>query len=230
MHKINLSETIRARARRLHGCDHPYQELDVAKTAHLVIDMQVGFLKGDGPVSLPNAREILPNVNAISRAVRAKGGLNVFVRFTFDPKDPWVTHYESLMSEPLSRSLREEFTRGSHSFELCDALDVSESDPIVDKTRFSPFTRDSSVLDTLLRQRGMDTVIVTGLATNGCCECTARDAHQLGYKVIFIADANAAMTDEEHNATLNNLMPHFADVMTTREILAAIADSGQKGA
>ena len=227
MHKIHLSEVIVARARRLRGCDHPYQHLDVAKTAHLVIDMQEGFLQTDRPVSLPNARYIVPNVNAISQAVRATDGLNVFVRFTFDPQDPWANYYASLLNESSARSLQKEFARGSSSFNLCDALDVSDPDWVVDKTRFSAFTAGTSVLDAQLRQRGIDTVIITGIATNGCCECTAHDAHQLGYKVIFIADATAAVTDEEHNATLNNLMSHFADIMTTQQVLSAISESGR---
>jgi ureidoacrylate peracid hydrolase len=55
-----------------------------------------------------------------------------------------------------------------------------------------------------------------------CCESTARDAMQMNYKVIFLADGNAAFTDAEHNATLNNMAGLFADVMTTEEVVAAL--------
>jgi ureidoacrylate peracid hydrolase len=77
----------------------------------------------------------------------------------------------------------------------------------------------SSDLHDILQARGIDTLIITGTATNVCCESTARDAMQLNYKVIFVADANATNTDAEHNATLNNMVRLFADVMTTEELL-----------
>ena len=48
---------------------------------------------------------------------------------------------------------------------------------------------------------------------------TARDAMQMNYKVIFVADGNAARTDAEHNATLDNMVVRFADVMTTGELV-----------
>jgi ureidoacrylate peracid hydrolase len=71
----------------------------------------------------------------------------------------------------------------------------------------------------MLEARGIDTLIVTGTATNVCCESTARDAMQMNYKIIFIADGNAAGTDAEHNATLNNMCVLFADIMTTGELV-----------
>ena len=71
----------------------------------------------------------------------------------------------------------------------------------------------------LLRERDIDTVIITGTLTNCCCESTARDAHQLGFRVIFVEDANAALSDDDHNATLNSLAPLFADVVKSEEVL-----------
>ncbi len=50
----------------------------------------------------------------------------------------------------------------------------------------------------MLRAQGFDTVLITGTVTNVCCESSARDAMMLNFKTIFVSDANAAMTDEEH--------------------------------
>jgi ureidoacrylate peracid hydrolase len=63
-----------------------------------------------------------------------------------------------------------------------------------------------------------------------CCESTARDAMQRNYRVIFVADGNAALTDAEHNATLCNMATLFADVMTTEHVLAVIKASKLQGA
>ena len=56
-------------------------------------------------------------------------------------------------------------------------------------------------------------------------ESTAREAYMSGYKVIVVADAMAAVTDEEHNAALLNLRLNFADVRMTNEVLSLIATS-----
>jgi ureidoacrylate peracid hydrolase len=58
-----------------------------------------------------------------------------------------------------------------------------------------------------------------------CCESTARDAMQMNYKVIFVADGNATNTDAEHNATLSNMVRLFADVMMTEELLRFLQSS-----
>jgi len=114
------------------------------------------------------------------------------------------------------------FGPGSHHFALRPQLDVQPSDWIVDKTRFSAFVPGACDLHERLRSAGIDTLIITGTLTNCCCESTARDAMQLNYKVIFVSDSNAALTDVEHNATLNNMCALFADVMSTEEVVAAL--------
>jgi ureidoacrylate peracid hydrolase len=80
----------------------------------------------------------------------------------------------------------------------------------------------------MLQERGIDTLIITGTATNVCCESTARDAMQMNYKVIFVSDGNAAMTDAEHNATLNNMLNLFADVMSTEEVVGCVASASAR--
>ena len=74
-----------------------------------------------------------------------------------------------------------------------------------------------------LRQRGTDNLLVTGTTTNVCCESTVRDAMMLDYRVVMLSDANAALTDEEHAASLNNCMIFFGDVMNTDEAIAKLA-------
>ena len=52
---------------------------------------------------------------------------------------------------------------------------------------------------------------------------TARDAMQLDYKVIFVEDANAALSDAAHNGTLDNLVALFADVVSTEDLVESLA-------
>ncbi len=90
---------------------------------------------------------------------------------------------------------------------------------VLEKTRFSAFIQGSSSLDEQLRGAGIETVIITGTVINTCCESTARDAMMLNYKTVFVSDANACRTDEEHNASLGNIMQIFGDVASTDDVI-----------
>ncbi len=84
MHKIEISPTTMGRVRALRGRTHMFNHLDPARTAHIIVDLQNGFMEPGAAVEIPQAREIVPNVNRISAAVRAAGGLNVFIRYSLD--------------------------------------------------------------------------------------------------------------------------------------------------
>jgi ureidoacrylate peracid hydrolase len=93
---------------------------------------------------------------------------------------------------------------------------------MVEKTRFSAFIQGSSNLAEVLRNRGLDTVLVTGTVTNVCCESTARDAMMLNFKTIMVTDGNAAMTDEDHSASLCAFYLTFGDIMSTDMLIACL--------
>lgn len=196
-----------------------FAEINPTRTAHLVIDLQNGFMEPGAPVEVPEARSVVGNVNRISAAVREGGGLNVFVRYTTpgDGDPAWPVFYERLGL--AGEAHRAAFTPGAHYWQLWPELDVHAEDAVVEKCRFSAFTPGASGLDALLRGLGIDTVIVSGTLTNCCCESTARDAMQLNYRVLLATDANAALSDEEHAATLQIMAMVFADLHSTDELV-----------
>jgi ureidoacrylate peracid hydrolase len=232
MHKIDIPDHILARAMQARGRDHIFERIDPARTAHVVVDLQNGFMAEGAPVEVPAAREIVPHVNAISAALRAAGGVNAFLRYTYDAAEPqpWSTRYSAYLSAERSAAHKDTFRRGAQPWQLWPLLDVQPGDLVVDKTRFSAFVPGTCALHETLQARAIDTLIVTGTLTNVCCESTARDAMQRNYQVIFVADGNAALTDAEHNATLGNMATLFADVMTTAEVLALLAAGKIRGA
>jgi ureidoacrylate peracid hydrolase len=232
VHKIDIPEDILARALRARGRDHIFEQIDAARTAHIVVDLQNGFMAEGAAVEVPTAREIVPNVNRICAALREAGGTNVFLRYTHDPAEPhpWTTRYAEYLSAERSALHKKTFSRGAEPWQLWPLIEVRPDDLVVDKTRFSAFVPGTCALDEMLKARGIDTLIVTGTLTNVCCESTARDAMQRNYRVIFVADGNAALTDAEHNATLCNMATLFADVMTTTEALAVLTAGKLRGA
>lgn len=233
MHAIQINPVMLARGRaNRNGQEQAYHTLDARRTALIVVDMQVAYLSETSPVGVPMAREIIGNINSLSTALRNAGGLNVFIRKTYDPNEPnsWSNWYNGLLGQPFSEGLMSVLTPGTATHEIDPRLTREPSDLVIDKTRFSAFTHGTSALHDELRARDIDTVIVTGTLTNFCSESTARDACQLNYNVIFVSDGNAALTDEEHNTTLGTLYTCYADVLPTDRIVEMIAAAGEKGA
>ena len=70
MHEVNLPADLLSLIQSQRGKLHPFETLEMRRTAHLVIDMQNGFMEPGAPVEVPVAREIVPNINAISTTVR----------------------------------------------------------------------------------------------------------------------------------------------------------------
>src|SRR5436309_10950322 len=124
MHKTDTPENIVARARRHRGREHVIGHIDPARTAHLVVDLQNGFM--GAPFDVPSAREIVPNVNLICAALRHAGGINVFLRYTCDPTEPqpWTVWFETYLGAEISTVHRGGLARGAGPWQLLAALVV----------------------------------------------------------------------------------------------------------
>jgi ureidoacrylate peracid hydrolase len=206
------------------GVRHAFETLDPARTAHLIVDMQNGFMELGAPVEVPMAREIVSEVNHLSAAVRAAGGRNYFLRYTTPHGEvpAWPVMWNRL--GPAGAKVHQDaFTPGAHDWQLWPEIEVDEVDTVIDKHRFSAFTPGTCSLHEQLQAAGIDTVIVSGTLTNCCCESTARDAMQNNYRVIMAADAMAALSDEEHAAALHILGLVFADLRSVEELEAMLA-------
>jgi ureidoacrylate peracid hydrolase len=219
MHKIAIPESAVAGAMQQRGKLNRYDKVVGPQSALVVIDLQNVFMQPGAAVEVPTAREIVPNVNRLAAATRAAGGKVVWVQMTLnDQEQGWSVFFEG----ERRREAFKEMQRGSHGHALYDTLDVKADDLIVEKRRYSAFIQGASNIDQILRGFGIDTVIITGTLTNVCCESSARDAMMLNYKVVFVSDANAALSDAEHNATLGTMLRVFGDVATTDETIARL--------
>ena len=198
------------------GVQHPHADLDPKRTALVVVDLQIAFMDEQvGHAVCPMAREIVPNVNRLASVVRGAGGV-FWIKNTFDDRSAFEWSNAQAMLTPANRTRRiDAMSEGSKGQELLPELDVRPEDEVVRKFRFSAFLPGTSELPYRLRARGFDTVLITGTVTNVCCESSARDAMMTNFKNIMVSDANAAMTMEEHNASLVAFYAIFGDVMDT---------------
>jgi len=227
MHKIAIPQAAIDRLLKRRSQLHVFNDIDPARTAHVVVDLQNGFMAPGQVTEIPAAREIVPNVNRISAALRAAGGLVVYIQNTIDAeaKQTWSNWFTYMSGKAREAELDAAFADGSYGHSLWPELEVLPGDIRVKKSRFGAFVTGSSNLHEVLQARNIDTLIITGTATNVCCESTARDAMMMNYKVIFVSDGTATHNDEEHNATLGIMLAMFADVMSTDEVVVRLSRS-----
>lgn len=232
MHKVALSPSVVERVVRRCGKEHIFDDLDPAKTALLVVDMQNAFIEPGVAhnVTCPTALEIIPNINRLARTLRGLGGTVVWIKGTFaeETLKSWSTYYRMVGPQGTSRRAAS-LAPDSKGHAIHDGLDVLAEDLTVEKRRYSAFTPGSSDIAERLRRRGIETVLITGAATNVCCDSTARDAMMYNFNTVMVSDGNAAVNDEDHNAALNMFYLMFGDVMST-EMLVSCLTRNAKGA
>ncbi len=217
-----IPQSIVERVIQRRGAEHCFADLDPAKTALIVIDLQHAFMnEAVGHAVCPAARDIVPAVNRLAAAVRETGGGVFWVQMTHDSRceDEWSVAHE--MAAPAMREKRvAALSEGGLGHQLWPDLDVRPQDEIVKKYRYSAFMPGTSELPDRLRTRGFDTVLITGTVTNVCCESSARDANMTNFRTIMVSDGNAAATQAEHDASLSAFYNIFGDVMDTDMIIA----------
>ena len=232
MHAFTIPPAIAARVAARCGTPHPFARLDPARTALVVVDLQNGFMREDvAHAWCPMAERIVPNVNRLAAALRAAGGAVFWIQNTFDARceTEWSVMQE--MATPAARARRAAaMSEGTEGHRLWPALDVRPDDEVVRKVRYSAFIQGASDLPQRLRARGLDTVLITGTVTNVCCESSARDAMMLNFRTVMVSDGCAAVTEEEHAASLIAFHLQFGDVLTVEECIAGFGGAGQKAA
>ena len=193
-------------------------KVDAERTALLVIDMQNAFLDPEGILYMPSAEAMIPRLMGVVDTCREAGVPVIWVRLSHEFMG--TTIYRELWPDHFEDDGQPKLRRGSRDFELHKDLKVLPGELVVDKFKYTAFTGTN--LETILRHLGRDTVIIVGLATNACCESTARDAFFRDFRVIVVSDANATLNDEMQKASLDNIAMLFGYVLTADELRQAL--------
>src|SRR6516164_2835080 len=151
------------------------------RTALVNVDMQNCFVQGS-PFSAPDGLLVLDRINRLAAACRAAGILVIHASHVLRPDGSNA----GVLSEIAPIVEQGIINKGSESAALHKGLMVDPRDILLEKPRFGAF--HSTDLELLLRSRGIDTIIVTGIATNVCCETTAREATVRDFRVFFLSD------------------------------------------
>jgi nicotinamidase-related amidase len=183
-----------------------------ARTALVVIDLQRGIA---GAPSAPHpASDVVAHTAALAVALRAAGGIVVLVHGTrsADGKDGLHPQTDTLLWQPGPRV--------ADWAEIVPELGPVPGDLVITKRQWGAFY--GTDLDLQLRRRGIDVILLTGIATNIGVETTARDAFERGYEQVFVEDAMAARNPDEHANTVRTLFSRIGRVRSTAEVLAAL--------
>ena len=223
MHQFTMPQEYVKRVVARQGRAHTCETFDGPSTALVVVDMQNYFMTEPYQAACAVAREIVPNVNRLAAAVRGAGGKVVWVQnlAPWESEVSWSVVRE-MYGADRAKKRWESMQRDAHGFQLWPKLDVRDGDERVVKRRYSAFIHGSSNIENVLDDNKIRTLIVTGVATNVCCESTARDAMMLNYRSLMVSDACATATDAEHAATMGNFYLFFGDVQSTDEIIARL--------
>jgi ureidoacrylate peracid hydrolase len=212
--------------------------LDPAETAVIVVDMQNAYASEGGYLDIAGfdvggAPEAIAQTRAVLAAARSAGLTVIFFQNGWD-KDyveagtPGSPNYhksnalKTMRARPeLSGTL---LAKGTWDYAIVDALQPQPGDIVIPKTRYSGFFNTN--IDSVLRSRGIRTLVFTGVATNVCVESSLRDAFHLEYFPVLLEDAvHHAGPDFVRQAALYNIEKFFGWVSTVADFCGAVTQA-----
>ncbi|MCC5953632.1 MAG: cysteine hydrolase [Acidimicrobiia bacterium] len=214
VHDWHIDQREYERHQERRGRRHAFEVLDHRRTALVVVDMIPFFVEEN-----PYARGIVANIERLAEALRAAGGVVAWVVPGADLVPPARVEF---LGPAVAERYRTSGGSGTPRARLWHEFDVGPDDLVLEKSSPGAFFPGRCELPHRLEDLGVDTVVVTGTVANVCCESTVREASVLGYRVVMVADANAAVRDEDLNATLHTVYRSFGDVRTTDEVIGLL--------
>jgi ureidoacrylate peracid hydrolase len=211
-------------------------EMDLHRTAIIVVDMQNAFVSKGGMFDIfgwdiSAARGVIENNKKIIDTARKAGCKIVFLKMSYEPdysnsggtESPnWHKELGLAMMRRNDKYWGKFVTEGSWDEEICPELESHPGDLVIRKQRYSGFAGTS--LDIVLRTYNVKYCVYTGVATNVCVESTLRDGYFLDYWPILVSDAvNNAGPSITQEATLWNVEALFGWVTRTDDILECMS-------
>lgn len=208
---------------------------DISKSALVIVDMQNDFLHPDGSfaqrarehpewgVDMPFLTGTIPYVKRLAEAFRKAQKPVIYIAHVVKPdySDAQFPYWR--IGVPETTSNRTFIVEGTWGSQIVDELKPHQGEHLIIKKGFGGFS--NTPLDTILRNMGITTCVVSGVTTCVCVSTTVRGGVELNYRMILVRDAVAEGYRENHEAELKTLGRLFADVKTTDEVVAMLTES-----
>jgi nicotinamidase-related amidase len=185
--------------------------LDARTTALVVIDLQRGI--ATIPTVPHSNDEVRSRSRELAEAFRARQALVMLVHV--DPGPGGI-----LFPRPITDVQRPPLGGSPDFAEIMPEIGPKPGDVVV--TKHHPCAFNGTDLDIQLRRRGIQTIVLCGIATNVGVEATARVGFEYGYNLVFADDAMAARDAELHTASVSKFFPTIGRVRRTAQIIAAL--------
>ena|SRR5579883_472680 len=203
--------------------------IEPKRTAIIVVDMQNDFVAAGAPMETPAARAMVPNLARTLKFCRDVGIRVIYTAHVHRKDGCDMGLFDDLWPPIANRAGLVDGTPGS---DIYRDLAPAPGEHVVKKHRYSGFF--GTDLDIILREWGIDTVIISGTTTENCCHATTRDAMFRNYRVVFLSDATATFdypdvgfgamsANEVHAATLAILSVSTAHVMSADEMMRRVS-------
>jgi ureidoacrylate peracid hydrolase len=206
---------------------------DIGKSALIIVDMQNDFIHPEGGfaqksrehpemgIDMPFLMGTVPHVKRLADAFRATGKPVIYLAHVVKPdySDAQFPYWR--LGLPAPSGNRTFIVEGTWGAQIVDELKPAEGEHLIVKKGFGGFS--NTPLDTILRNMGVTTCIVSGVTTCVCVSTTVRGGVEHNYRMILVADAVAETSRETHAAELKTMARIFADVKTTDEVVAMLA-------
>lgn len=179
---------------------------EVKNGALLIVDMLNDFCTPGGVMVLEEGREIIPNLQSLIQAFREKN-LPIIYLNDCHRKGKYDKEFDKRVPHCIE---------GTWGAEVIEELRPEEEDYCIPKRRFSGFYQTD--LDLVLRELGVETVVVTGVVTNICVRSTCHDAFFRGYQVVVPEDCVKATGDREQESSLWDISTHFGAVTNSETV------------
>lgn len=241
---LGLSITIGASVSMLQfaqAADKPVQEdtaakcpdaeavtINLAESALLLLHWENALVKPGGKSYKAFGKRIeeddtIPHAKAVLEAAREKGMLVIFVRIGYRPGYPELGLKKDLSGRNLVIVERKEYQQGSWDTEIIDELKPKENEPVI--WNYSPDAFQASALDHILRNNGIKSLFISGIATNFVVETTMRAAHAKGYRNHILMDCCNSYSREAHCWPILNIAKALSVVTDSATFISAIKES-----
>jgi ureidoacrylate peracid hydrolase len=194
------------------------ERCDPRYAALIVVDVQNDFVSPEGSAAkrgddVGAAMAVIPNLKHLIEEGRRVGLTIIYIKTTHSE---W-TDTPSWIYRTSQKSGLNTCREGTWGAEFYEGISPLPSERIVIKHRYSAFINTD--LNTVLKARGIQSVLVCGVATNVCVETTARDGYMYDYYVTLIDDCSAAYEAKLHLGTLENVRRHFGLVASSNQVI-----------
>jgi nicotinamidase-related amidase len=205
-----------------------------ASTALLVVDMQRGFLAPGASLEVPKGPALIPRIRDLIACCRKAGSPVIFTKFVYSPAVPClrgepfgVEHLPPSAGQPTGYGLPSgnclvggQPGQGPESAEIVSELAPQADELVVASHLYDKFL--DTPLDLALRSQQRTHLIVTGVVTDICVNCTVLSAANRDYRVTVATDAVATLDDTIQAACFDIWQRKFARLRTTQQLLAEL--------